>query len=157
MRRRLVMVLLAGLVPLSVPVAAASTPQTAAWLRRILRNNLADELRKRGARKRDAGRERSLDAALDESASRLEGWLAADQSSPSQQAIRHEQWLRLAEAIAGLPEGQRRAVELHHLQGRPLAEIAGELGVSKSAVAGLLHRGVEALRRRLDDERGSGP
>ena len=47
---------------------------TAAWLRRILLNNLADEIRKHGARKRDLGRERSLDAALEESASRMEAW-----------------------------------------------------------------------------------
>src|SRR4051794_14908998 len=32
--------------------------QTAAWLRRILLNNLADEIRKHGAQKRDLGRER---------------------------------------------------------------------------------------------------
>src|SRR5262249_2644415 len=125
--------------------------QTAAWLRRILLNNLADEVRRQGAQKRDAALERSLDAAMEDSAARLEGWLAADQSSPSQVADRHEQLLRLAEAVSELPENQRRAVELHHLRGRPLAEIADDLGVSKPAVAGLLHRGLKALRRRLSE------
>ena len=115
-----------------------------AWLRSILSHNLADVLRKLTARKRDFRREWSLESALDQSASRVEQWLAAEQSSPSRQAIRQEELLRMAESLATLPEGQRRAIELHHLQGRPLAEIARELGTTKSAVAGLLHRGLKA-------------
>lgn len=123
--------------------------QTAAWLRAILVHNLADEARRRGAKKRDAARERSLEAALERSAWRLEGWLAAEQSSPSQRAIREEELLEMVEALAGLPEMQRRAVELHHLKGRSLGEIAEDLGVTKPAVAGLLHRGLKALRARM--------
>ena len=125
--------------------------ELAGWLRSILSHNLADVLRKLAARKRDVHREWSLDAALDQSASRLERWLAADQSSPSQRAIRHEELLRVADAMAGLPEPQRRAIELHHLRSMPLAEIAGELGTTKAAVAGLLHRGMKALRSRLGE------
>ena len=123
---------------------------TVAWLRSILSHNLADSLRKLAARKRDIRREWSLDAALEQSTSRLERWLAAEQSSPSQRAIRQEELLRMAEVLAELPEAQRRAIELHHLRGLPLAEIAAELGSTKAAVAGLLHRGMKTLRMRLD-------
>ena len=123
--------------------------ETAGWLRAILSHNLADALRKLSARKRDVRREWSLDAALDQSASRLERWLAAEQSSPSQQAIRQEELLQMAAALAELPESQRRAIELHHLRGLPLSEIAAELGATKAAVAGLLHRGLKTLRTRL--------
>jgi RNA polymerase sigma-70 factor (ECF subfamily) len=125
--------------------------ELAAWLRSILSHNLADAIRRLGAQKRDVRREWSLDAALDRSASRLERWLAAEQSSPSQRAIRQEELLRVAEALAGLPEAQRRAIELHHLRAMPLAEIADELGITKAAVAGLLHRGMKALRSRLGE------
>ena len=124
----------------------------AAWLRQILANNLRDEVRKLGTAARDVERERSLEAALDGSSSRLEMWLAADQSSPSQQAIRHERMLALAEALARLPEDQRRAVELHHLKGCSLAEVAWQLGRSKGAVAALLFRGLQKLREYLADE-----
>lgn len=125
--------------------------ELAAWLRSILSHNLADALRKLTAQKRDVRREGSLDAALDQSSARLERWLAADQSSPSQRAIRHEELLRVAEALAGLPESQRRAIECHHLRAMPLADIADELCTTKAAVAGLLHRGMKALRSRLGE------
>ena len=132
------------------PRQARTEAEAAAWLRSILSHNLADALRKLTARKRDVRLEWSLDSALDQSASRVEQWLAADQSSPSQHAIRQEALLRMAESLASLPEMQRRAIELHHLQGRPLAEIAAELGSTKTAVAGLLHRGLKTLRMRLE-------
>jgi RNA polymerase sigma-70 factor (ECF subfamily) len=126
--------------------------QQAAWLRRILANNLADEMRKLGTGKRDVARERSLEEAVEASSVRLQGWLAADQSSPSQQVQRQEDSLRLAAALAELPEAQRRAVELHHLNGQTLAEVAAELSCSKPAAAGLLHRGLKRLRELLGDE-----
>jgi DNA-directed RNA polymerase specialized sigma24 family protein len=43
--------------------AIADNAQEAAWLRRVLANTLADELRKLAAAKRDIGRERSLEQA----------------------------------------------------------------------------------------------
>jgi RNA polymerase sigma-70 factor (ECF subfamily) len=128
-----------------------SAAEVAGWLRSILSHNLADVLRKLTARKRDFRREWSLESALSQSASRVEQWLAAEQSSPSGRAIREEELFKMAEALGALPEGQRRAIELHHLQGRPLAEIAEVLGTTKSAVAGFLHRGLKALRKRLED------
>src|SRR5262249_53309463 len=99
--------------------------------------------------KRDLARERSLEAALDASSARLEGWLAADQSSPSQQAQRNEQALALAGALAHLPEAQREALVLQHWHGWTLAQIAEHLGRSKVAVAGLIKRGLQQLRTQL--------
>jgi RNA polymerase sigma-70 factor (ECF subfamily) len=131
------------------PRSAKTDAETVAWLRSILSHNLADELRKLKARKRDVRREWSLEQALDLSASRVERWLAANQPSPSQHAMRHEELLRMAETLATLPEGQRRAIELHHLQGWTLSDIAAELGTTKAAVAGLLHRGLKNLRMQL--------
>jgi DNA-directed RNA polymerase specialized sigma24 family protein len=50
---------------------ARNQDDLAVWLRRILAHNLADELRKLKTAKRSLGRERSLEAALAESSSRL--------------------------------------------------------------------------------------
>lgn len=122
-----------------------------AWLRTILANALAAAVRRFDAQSRDPARERSLEAELERSASRLECLLAADQSSPSERAVRGEELLRLAHTLAKLPEDQRRAVELHYLKGLPVAEVARELGRSRPAVVGLLFRGLRRLRERLRD------
>ncbi len=57
----------------------------------------------------------------------------------------------MADALAGLPEAQREAIMLHHLQGATLANFAQRQGRSEAAVAGLLHRGPKQLREQLDD------
>src|SRR5262245_27516496 len=115
----------------------------AAWLRRILAKNLTDEVRKLSAQARSVTREHSLQASLEESSARLEAWLAAEQSSPSQRAARQEQLQQLAAALAQLPEDQRTAVELHHLKGYSLLEVAERIGRTRSAVASLIFRGLE--------------
>jgi RNA polymerase sigma-70 factor (ECF subfamily) len=95
--------------------------------------------------------ERSLESELEQSSARLEAWLVDKGSSPSERASRQEQVLRLADALAQLPEEQRTAVELRHLQGCSLAEVAEQMARSKGAVAKLLFRGVEKLRGLLEE------
>ena len=128
-----------------------SDAELAAWLRRLLACTLADVLRAHARARRDVAREQAL-ASVEASSARLEAWLAAEQSSPSEQAQCNEQVLLLAEALTGLPGPQRQVVELRHLRGWSLAEIAGHLGRSPAAVAGLLHRGLARLRNLLPEE-----
>lgn len=129
--------------------------EMAAWLRTILVNELAGAVRKfLQGQKHQVALERSLAEAVDDSSSRLQAWLAADQSSPSQQAMWHEQLLRLTEALAGLPEDQRRALELKYLQKQSVAAIAAQLGRSRAAVTGLLRRGLQKLREVLAEQPG---
>jgi RNA polymerase sigma-70 factor (ECF subfamily) len=123
--------------------------EMAAWLRRMLAFGIADAVRGFGRAKRNALRERRLEAELNDSSARLEGWLAANHSSPSQRVERQEQLLRLAEALAQLPENQRLAVEFKHLQGLAVADIAQRLGCGETAVGGLLRRGMAKLRELL--------
>jgi RNA polymerase sigma-70 factor (ECF subfamily) len=125
--------------------------EQAAWLRQILAHNLANVVRDLRRDKRDVAREQALQAALDESSSHLDAWLADEQSSPSRQVEQHERAVRLAEALATLPENQREAVVLRHWQNCSLAEIGERLGCTTAAVTGLLHRGLRNLRQQLRD------
>jgi RNA polymerase sigma-70 factor (ECF subfamily) len=130
-------------------LADATDAQRAAWLKQALTNNLADEVRKLTAARRDAGRERSLEMEMAESMSRLERFLPAAQSSPSARAVREERMLQVARALSSLPTGQRQAIELHYLEERPLGEVADLLHTTRPAVAGLLHRGLKKLKELL--------
>src|SRR5262245_5522413 len=123
--------------------------ELAAWLRAILARHLADLVRKFDPWL--GGKERSLEAALEQSSARLESWLAAEDTSPSKKVQRQEQLLRMAEALAGLPDDQRTALELRHLRGLAVAEVAGAMGRSTAAVGSLLYRGLKTLRGFLDD------
>ncbi len=127
-----------------------------AWLRAILANALAAAARRFDTQARDPGRERSLEGELERSSSRLESLLVADQTSPSERAVRGEELLRLAHAIARLPEDQRRVVELHYLRGLAVADVAEEIGRTRPAAVGLLFRGLKRLRELLRDPGESG-
>jgi RNA polymerase sigma-70 factor (ECF subfamily) len=122
-----------------------------AWLRQILARCLANALRDFTRDKRDVAREQSIQEALHESSVRVDEWLAAEQSSPSQRAEQHEETLRLAEALAKLPDAQREALALQHWEGWSLAQIGEKLGRSPTAVAGLIKRGLKQLRLLLHE------
>lgn len=126
-----------------------SSPSLAAWLRQILARTLADTVKHYHRDRRDVNMEHTLEADLDRSSSGLAGALAADQTSPSEAAQRNEELLRLADALAELPEPLRDVVLLKHCRGLTLREIADQLGKSTPAVASLLRRGLAALRERL--------
>src|SRR5262245_10037617 len=73
--------------------------ETLAWLRAILANVLTAAARQFATQARSVARECTLDA---------EPEVVADQTSPSQRAVRGEELLRLAAALAQLPIDQRR-------------------------------------------------
>jgi RNA polymerase sigma-70 factor (ECF subfamily) len=127
--------------------------ELAGWLRRILARNLADALRTFGRQRRAVGRERSLEEALQSSSARLERWLATDDPSPGVQVEKQERAVRLAGALARLPEAQREALVLQYWHGWTLAEIGQHLDRTSAAVAGLLKRGLKKLREELKDEK----
>jgi RNA polymerase sigma-70 factor (ECF subfamily) len=121
--------------------------QLGAWLRQILAHELADAVR----RLTGVGERAKIEHSLEDSAARLEAWLADESLSPTRQAIRQEELVRLAEALARLPEDQRLAVELKHLQGHSVAEISRLMGRTKEAVGGLLRRGLKRLRETMHE------
>ena len=123
-----------------------------AWLRQILANTLADWLRDRLRARRDVRREENLEQALNQSSLRLAGCASSGDPSPSAVLQGKENVLRLAGALAQLPEPQREAVTLKHFEGRPLFEVANLMDRSPAAVASLLRRRLAKLRALLAED-----
>ena len=123
-----------------------------AWLRRILAHNLFNEARRFGARQRDADREVSLDqvqAGIDRSSAVLGRCLAAEGPSPSQVAVQHEGAVRLADALARLPEDYQTVLLFRVFEELPAEEVAQRMGRSAGAVRMLQMRALMALREEM--------
>jgi RNA polymerase sigma-70 factor, ECF subfamily len=116
-----------------------------AFLRQTLARNLADLVRLYSREKRDISRE------IEQSSLQLEQFARTAEPSPSQQAVKNEQLLQLAEALGRLPDDQRIAVELKHLQSWSVRQIAELIGKSEVAVGGLLYRGIRKLRELFEE------
>ena len=129
--------------------AGREARELAAWLQTILNHKAAGAIRDHVLlQKRDVRRERSLDDSQG-GLTPLKRKLDAGHSSPSAKAIRGEEAQRLGQALSALPDDQRMAVRLRHLEGWTLADIAERLGRSPAATAGLIKRGMKTLRRQL--------
>lgn len=112
-----------------------------AWLRRILVRNLTDQLKHHQSQKRDYGREQSLEVLVQQAHEAL----AAPLSTPSGQAVRREQAVVLASALARLPEDYREVITRRHLEGQSFDAIAMALGRTAGAARMLWMRAIERL------------
>ena len=70
-------------------------------------------------------------------------------SSPSQRMMRDEAAVVLAICLEQIPETQRQAIRMRYLEGMSLKEISERIEKSEMAVAGLLKRGLRALREEM--------
>ena len=121
------------------------------WLRHALNHNVLDAVKHLQAQKNDV-RRRVRASDLEASFIRLEQILIADETSPSEVVQRNEQVCIMLSALQTLPDNQRRAVIMKHLNGRSLKEIAEVLGLSEPATAGVLHRGRQRLAKYLEEQ-----
>ncbi len=127
--------------------------ELAAWLRVILHNTLANALR---SCSRHPGGVPLPPEGSDSSSAHTGPAPADGRPLPDDIAAQNEQLLSLARALGRLPDDQRSVLELKYLRGLSVVEICEQTGRSRPAVAGLLYRGLKALRG-LMDEPDSGP
>jgi RNA polymerase sigma-70 factor (ECF subfamily) len=121
-----------------------------AWLRTILANVVAQEGRRQGAEKRNAGYVRSLQESIDLSGNRLEQMIQGTTPTPSQCVAKGEALARFLAGMKQLPEDQHEAVRLCHLEGLKVQEAAEVMGRTGASVAGLLRRALKDLRVFLE-------
>jgi RNA polymerase sigma-70 factor (ECF subfamily) len=127
----------------------ATDAELAAWLRQILAHVLQHAMRRFGVKKRDLGREVSLEEALAGSSRLLGDALAAPESSPSQHAGRQELELRLAAALCRLPADYAEVILLRNIESLPHEEVARRMGRSPGAVRMLWVRALARLREEM--------
>lgn len=125
----------------------ASVEHWRAYLFRTANNLVIDRIR---ARRRREARERHWSDHVHGPNSGTEE--AIDPADTAEMAIEaRDEARRLAMAITGLPEGARRAFELHKIDGLSHAEVAARLGISRSGVEKHIAVAMKHLRRALAD------
>jgi RNA polymerase sigma-70 factor (ECF subfamily) len=130
-----------------------SEPEVAAWLRQILAGVLANLLRRYlGTQGRDVRLERELAGELDQSSIALDRGLADPGPTPSKLAAGRERAVLLADALAELPPDYQEVIVLRHLEERPFADVAKQMGRTEDAVQKLWVRALARLRKALDAE-----
>lgn len=85
---------------------------------------------------------------------------AHEDESPIDRLVRQEQQTRIRNALATLPEKNRRVLECYYFEDLTLEEIGKQLGLSKSWVSRVHAKGLEMLRPLLEQtmaERGEAP
>ncbi|MBN8614959.1 MAG: RNA polymerase sigma factor [Deltaproteobacteria bacterium] len=113
------------------------------WVVTIARNVVRDHLRRHYVRREDA---LELDGPIEP---RVE---APEYGVPTSEALLG--WA--GQALAKLPEAQRRVIELHYLEGKSFADVGKALGCSEGAARVRAHRGYETIRAWLLDPTAAG-
>jgi RNA polymerase sigma-70 factor (ECF subfamily) len=104
------------------------------WLYAIVHNRFVDALR---SQRRRWLRELPVDGARE----------------PGSRAVQErDAYLRdVRRAVNGLPENQRRVIELLKFEDLSVREVASRLGMSETNVKVTAHRGYRALRRKIEE------
>lgn len=121
------------------------------WVREVIGSILANHVRPSlESRCRDPHLERALIDELDRSSSALDRILMVPQSTPSQQSVRQEQGVILADALERLPEDYREVIILRHLEGISFGEVARRMGRTEDSTKKVWLRALARLRRTLE-------
>jgi RNA polymerase sigma-70 factor (ECF subfamily) len=123
-----------------------------AWLRRILANQLATFGRRYGTRQRDIDLEEHFGDELDRSSQALSQQIPADQSTPSEAAVQHEQAVALANALDRLSLDHREVILLRNIESLTFPEVAARMERTLDSVKSLWARAFCKLREALNHE-----
>ncbi len=123
-------------------------PERLAWLRTILTRAIMrydrDLLK---TEKRGAGREKTLQSAIDRDSVLLQNLAIGKERDPGSIAENAEQTLVLAETLEKLPDDYRKVLTLRHIDGLSHEEIAKCMDRSTAATRMLWIRALEALKK----------
>jgi RNA polymerase sigma factor (sigma-70 family) len=114
------------------------------WLTTVAERRIRSAGRFHGAARRDIERERNVSEA---------GEVAADRTSPTQGAVRSELAEGLRQAIARLPQPDRRVMEMRSFRGLGFQEIAEATGLSdRNSARWVFQRALKKMEDDLESE-----
>jgi RNA polymerase sigma-70 factor (ECF subfamily) len=124
------------------------------WLCHVAERKIVDAHRHHfDAQKRDAGKERALDARSTGGGEvGLVNMLVKSMTTPSAAFSRNAKEGRIMEAISGLSEDQQTAIRLKYIENKPSKEIAEAIGKSDAAVRVMLTRTMKQLHELLAED-----
>ena len=123
------------------------------WVATIALSRLRNAIKKRRAIKRGGDRfARSANQpGFEDSSIALFARVAGTEKTPSRIMSRKEAARALHDALEDLPEQYRRAIQLVHLEEKPVREAATEMDRTERAIHGLCRRGLQRLEKVLGD------
>jgi len=125
--------------------AAGPIANPLAYLHRVGMNIVLDRVRANGRRQR-------RDTGYVDATTSIVGAEAVDDTPSAFDAVAsRDRFDRLAAALSGPPEGAMRVFRRHRIDGVSHADIAAELGISRSAVEKHVAVALRHLRRALDE------
>lgn len=131
---------------------ARDTTAFLGWLRSIARNNLRDAVKELERKKRpDPARRVQAPPGADSYVALVE-MLGATTATPSRHVARQEAADAIESTLRRLPPDYATVIQLYDLEGRPIAEVATEMGRSSGAVHMLRARAHDQLRSMLGTE-----
>ncbi len=120
-------------------------------MRQTLSSKLCDLVRYYTAQRRDVRLERRLDAELDQTSHAMRG-LTAPGGSPSDEFWQREKCVRVADALAVLPDHYRQVIILRHMQGLTFPAIGQRMERSEHSVKKLWVRALASLREAIKED-----
>ena len=127
----------------------ATEKELLAWLRTILQSRIIALVRQHTATKRDHRIEEQLSTSLEGSAAQLNRGVALDTHTPSQQAMKRESGVLLANALEQLSDDYREVITLHHVQGLKFCDVAKRMNRTEGATQRMWIRALAKLREVL--------
>jgi RNA polymerase sigma-70 factor (ECF subfamily) len=121
------------------------------WLKIIAERRIQTAVTKRMARKRSGRLRRRVVQNLNNRSSiaQLVDVLRDQRDTPQRTVQQREAVRALHVTMAGLPDSQRAAIRLHHLEGMSVDETASAMDRTQGAVRGLLQRARLSLRQAM--------
>lgn len=122
-----------------------------AWLRTTMARVTAQALRHYTRQRRNVHLEQDLQRSYDESSSMMAAMATStDEPSPSEQVMRRERDVLVAEALHELPPHYREVIILREYDGLTLEEIGRRMGRSADSVRKTWARAILKVRKALE-------